>query len=152
MLRSAMLAGAMLTILVLPVPTVRANAADAPAATQGQGISLDLGRRDFDTYCASCHGVSGKGDGTIAEFLTITAPDLTQLSRMSAGKFPRDRLREVIDGRAEVRIHGPRDMPVWGDWFDVEARDPDTDSETRAIIVRDRIESLLNYIETLQGN
>ena len=45
---------------------------------------------------------------------------------------------------------GLRDMPVWGDWFDAEAVGPDTDAATREEIVRMRIKSLANYIETLQ--
>lgn len=127
-----------------------ANAATTSGAGQSEGISVDLGRRDFRTYCAACHGVSGRGDGTIAEFLTINAADLTRLSKLNAGIFPRERVRDVIDGRADVKVHGARDMPVWGDWFSEEATAPGTDGETREIIVRDRIESLINYIETLQ--
>lgn len=129
----------------------RANTGGQPASPGG-GLSTDLGRRDFARYCAACHGISGTGNGAIAEFLTIPATDLTQLSRLNAGKFPRQRLREVIDSRVQVRVHGERDMPVWGDWFDREAMEPDTDHDTREMIVRDRIESLLDYIETLQGN
>jgi hypothetical protein len=57
---------------------------------------------------------------------------------------------QVIDGRAEVKVHGGRDMPVWGDWFDEEAVGPETDAEAREVIVRERINALVNYIETLQ--
>mgnify|MGYP003382136962 CR=1 FL=1 len=116
------------------------------------GISLELGKADFRTYCAACHGVDGNGDGTIAEFLTIAAPDLTQLKKRNAGLFPRERVMEVIDGRAEVKVHGDRDMPVWGDWFNYEAVSPETDRDARALIVRARIESLVNFIESIQGN
>ena len=77
--------------------------------------SQNHGQEDFLAYCAACHGVEGKGDGTIAEFLTISATDLTQLSKKNAGVFPRERAANVIDGREEVKVHGPRDMPVWGD-------------------------------------
>ncbi|MCX7344155.1 MAG: c-type cytochrome [Alphaproteobacteria bacterium] len=104
----------------------------------------------FRTYCAACHGVSGNGDGTVAEFLTIAAPDLTTLTKRNAGTFPRQRLSEVIDGRAEVKVHGPRDMPVWGEWFDYEAMSPDTDRDAREIIVRLRIEALISYVESIQ--
>ena len=56
----------------------------------------------------------------------------------------------MIDGRAEVRVHGLRDMPVWGDWFNAEAVSPDMTPEAREEVVRMRIDSLVNYIETLQ--
>ncbi len=37
-----------------------------------EGVSLELGERDFINYCAACHGVGAKGDGTIGEFLTLS--------------------------------------------------------------------------------
>lgn len=116
-----------------------------------EGISLDLGKRDFRTYCASCHGAEGMGDGTLGEFLTLAVPDLTKLSKLNAGKFPEERVTEVIDGRADVKVHGMRDMPVWGDWFDAEAVSQDTDREARELVVQDRVRSLVGYIKSIQA-
>jgi mono/diheme cytochrome c family protein len=127
-----------------------ASSTAEPNAKSASGITVDLGREDFRQYCAACHGVSGKGDGTIAEFMTIAAADLTKLTKLNSGTFPRERVTQVIDGRAEVKVHGGRDMPVWGDWFDEEAVGPETDAEAREVIVRERINALVNYIETLQ--
>jgi mono/diheme cytochrome c family protein len=127
-----------------------ASSTAEPNAKSASGITVDLGREDFRQYCAACHGVSGKGDGTIAEFMTIAATDLTKLTKLNSGTFPRERVTQVIDGRAEVKVHGSRDMPVWGDWFDEEAISPETDAEAREVIVRERINALVNYIETLQ--
>lgn len=112
--------------------------------------SQNYGREDFLSYCAACHGVDGKGDGTVAEFLTITATDLTQLSRKNAGLFPRERATKVIDGRAEVKVHGPRDMPVWGDWFEFEAGSSIAGKGAEEKIVQARINALVDYIETIQ--
>ena len=72
------------------------------------------------------------------------------LSKLNTGQFPRERVTGVIDGRTDVKVHGMRDMPVWGDWFNVEAVSEDTDRETRELIVKDRIESLVSYIESVQ--
>jgi mono/diheme cytochrome c family protein len=115
-----------------------------------EGISLELGKRDFRNYCSACHGLEGKGDGTLGEFLTLSVSDLTKLSKLNAGQFPEERVTEVIDGRAEVKVHGMRDMPVWGDWFNSEAVSQDTDRETRELVVQDRIRSLVSYIESIQ--
>ena len=133
--------GFLTVAIVAAVPDAQSNAT-VPA--------VDLGRADFRTYCAACHGVSGIGDGTVGEFMNITPADLTRLSWKNAGLFPRQRLIDVIDGRAEVRVHGLRDMPVWGDWFNAEAVSPDMTPEAREEVVRMRIDSLVNYIETLQ--
>ncbi len=110
----------------------------------------ELGRTDFVTYCAACHGVEGRGDGTIAEFLTITATDLTQLSKKNAGVFPRERATNVIDGRAEVKVHGSRDMPVWGDWFEFEEGSSVAGKGAEEKVVQARINALVDYIETIQ--
>lgn len=112
-------------------------------------IPADLGRGDFMTYCSACHGVSGIGDGTVAEFLTLTAANLTQMSLKNGGIFPRQRAIEVIDGRAQVSVHGERDMPVWGDWFKFEADANGGDAKAEKI-VRERIDALVTYLESIQ--
>lgn len=127
---------------------VAAGATGAPLLSEG--ISLELGHRDYMNYCAACHGPDGKGDGTLGEFLTLAVPDLTKLSKLNAGKFPQERVEQVIDGRAEVKVHGMRDMPVWGDWFNREAASIDTGKAARELIVSDRIASLMTYLKSIQ--
>lgn len=137
----ALLAGLSYTLVV----SEEAAGGNLPA-----DASQNYGREDFLSYCAACHGVEGKGDGTIAEFLTITATDLTQLSKANAGLFPRERAINVIDGRAEVKVHGPRDMPVWGDWFEFEAGSSIAGKGAEEKVVQERINALVDYIETIQ--
>jgi mono/diheme cytochrome c family protein len=122
----------------------------AQPAQEGN-LNLSLGERDFRTYCAPCHGLEGKGDGVVAEFLAIEPANLTLLKRNNAGKFPRDRVAETIDGRREVRVHGARDMPVWGDWFKAEANNPGLKDASREAAVQSRIDNLLLYLESIQG-
>ncbi len=73
--------------------------AAAEEAPSNQAIS---GERDFNLYCASCHGESGKGDGPKAAGLEIRTPDLTTLTARY-GTFPAERLRRMIDGREDVK-------------------------------------------------
>jgi len=136
----------------LLIAGAQAVAASGTAGTPlvSEGISRELGGRDFRNYCSACHGIEGKGDGTLGEFLTLAVPDLTKLSKLNSGQFPEERVTGVIDGRADVKVHGMRDMPVWGDWFDSEAISQDTDREARELIVKDRIQSLVGYIESIQ--
>jgi mono/diheme cytochrome c family protein len=141
--------------LIVGGALLAAAEAVAAAGTTGgglvsEGISLELGRRDFRNYCSACHGIEGTGDGTLGEFLTLAVPDLTKLSKLNAGQFPEERVTAVIDGRDEVKVHGLRDMPVWGDWFNAEAVSQDADRETRELIVNDRIRSLVGYIKSIQ--
>jgi len=135
------LLGAVALLMLAGLPVARADSAES--------VPVELGRGDFMNYCAACHGVGGKGDGTVAEFLTINAADLTRMSSRNGGIFPRQRAIEVIDGRAQVSVHGERDMPVWGDWFKFEADTGGADAKTEKI-VRERITALVDYLETLQ--
>jgi mono/diheme cytochrome c family protein len=68
--------------------------------------------------------------------------DLTTLAQRNDGSFPRDRVRDLVNGSGrQLAAHGTTDMPVWGPIFralEAEAR------------VRERIENLLTYLESTQ--
>jgi mono/diheme cytochrome c family protein len=98
----------------------------------------------FRTFCASCHGESGKGDGPIAPALRVATPDLTLLTARANGTFPRRAVYEAIDGRKVPGIHGPSGMPIWGDAL------RQTQGQDEAI-VRRRIDALVLHIESLQA-
>ena len=85
-----------------------------PLAASAQG-EVRYGRGLYNVYCASCHGADARGNGWLAQYLTRRPPPLTLLAKDFGGSFPRELVREVIDGRREVVLHGPREMPVWGD-------------------------------------
>jgi mono/diheme cytochrome c family protein len=114
----------------------------------------NLGKREYLRSCASCHGVSGKGDGPVAKSLSPPPADLTKLAEANHGVFPISRVYEIIDGRIERLVHGSRDMPVWGERYmeGMISRDsPDFQSKELAeAIMRARILALVEYISTLQ--
>lgn len=113
----------------------------------------DRGRVEYLANCAVCHGSDGMGNGPYAELLKVGIPDLTTLAQQNDGTFPFDRVRRVIDGRADVAAHGPREMPVWGYEYATEAggfpRDY-YDEEQAETIVRGRILSLIDYLQGIQ--
>lgn len=63
-------------------------------ATAGAQADLYSGSSDFRVYCGSCHGVSGKGDGSIAKSLKKPPPDLTQLKVRSRARRENEPDRE----------------------------------------------------------
>jgi mono/diheme cytochrome c family protein len=83
--------------------------------------TADVGRVFFQQYCASCHGSEGKGNGPVAETLKTPPPDLTMIAKRRGGRFPETEIAEMIDGRRNVRAHGSREMPVWGEQFVADA-------------------------------
>lgn len=111
------------------------------AATEG---AQQQARHDYQKYCASCHGAEGRGDGPVAQAMKAMPADLTLLSMNNDGKYPADKVREIIDGRADVKAHGPRAMPVWGNEFYVSAEGV---GQRQA---HDRIEGLTDYVGRMQ--
>jgi mono/diheme cytochrome c family protein len=104
------------------------------------------GRAEYLQYCASCHGVEGKGNGPLAEDLRVTPADLTHIARRH-GVFPEPVVSEIIDGRRRMRAHGPGNMPVWGRRFDQEIQyGPAGD-----IAVRGRVALLVEYLRSIQA-
>lgn len=131
----------------------------AASATFAAGSALadstsDFGKREFDSNCASCHGVTGKGNGPMKANLTVAPADLTTIAKRNNGVLPVGRLTAVIDGRMEVNSHGPRAMPVWGqDYAEQAGADWQTHMDVPFnpnIFVRSRIMALIDYIARLQ--
>ena len=123
-----------------------------------------VGRQLYEAHCGSCHGSRAGGDGWLSRFLTRTPPGLNSLSKHYGGKFPAEIVRSVIDGRRQVAMHGPRDMPVWGDVFSVDysrstARPPNEVSpqpphfpppQAAEVQVQQNIQALVDYLEQIQ--
>ncbi|MFA9474015.1 MAG: cytochrome c [Filomicrobium sp.] len=114
-----------------------------------------LGEFEYRNSCVQCHGTSGEGDGPVAQFLTKPASDLTVLQKNNGGIFPVGRVYAIIEGTEDVLVHGPREMPVWGDRFRARPlRDEDagfsSDEDTREY-AKARILALIEYLSTMQS-
>ena len=93
-------------------------AAAVPSGAGTEDGSAVLGKVTYRAYCGSCHGDTGKGDGTLAASLPGPRPtDLTQLAKANGGTFPADAVREAIDGRTPREGHPRGEMPEWGEVF-----------------------------------
>lgn len=114
--------------------------------------NADIGKDEYVNCCASCHGISGKGDGPVAAGLKRVPADLTKLSERNNGVFPVSRIYEVIDGRFAVATHGNREMPIWGEIYKPRW-DTAHDFAPWVLesLVRLRILALVEYISTLQA-
>lgn len=109
------------------------------------------GAQEFVQACASCHGITGQGDGAVAEYMTVTVPDLTQISARNDGVFPMLEVIHIIDGRTGMRGHGTN-MPVWGNRFEDETTlfAGDYRPELAELLVRGRILALAEHLEAIQ--
>lgn len=120
-------------IIVLLAPSVTAQPGDPLELAEGEALYL--------RHCAACHGRDGTGGGPVSPWLIRKPADLTTIAALNEGVFPKERVWQVIDGRADVAAHGLRDMPVWGERFGRQ-NNPEAG--------RDEIDALVDYITTLQ--
>jgi mono/diheme cytochrome c family protein len=97
----------------------------------------------FRAYCASCHGLSGKGDGPAAPALKAKVPDLTLLAMRHGGYFPSAFVKDLIAGDSFVASHGSREMPIWGPIFHRVEEDVDFGNV--------RLENLVKYLQSIQS-
>jgi mono/diheme cytochrome c family protein len=112
--------------------------------TPAHPTSAASGMQMFKSYCASCHGESGKGNGPAAAALKSQPADLTVLGKKNGGKFPAERVASILRGQGTVTAHGNNDMPVWGPvlWRMSQGHESE---------VEQRIANLTHYIESLQS-
>ena len=113
------------------------STADEPGAARTEGPML------YKQYCATCHGLSAKGDGPTAPSLKKPPSDLT-LVQQTGKPFPADHIIHQITGEAEMTsAHGSREMPVWGRAFRYTKGTPPPDLA---------INRLVEYLKTIQVN
>jgi mono/diheme cytochrome c family protein len=105
------------------------------------------GELEYQRNCAVCHGVEGRGDGIMGKYLTVRPANLRQLAKNNGGKFPFWEVYQKIEGQTEVRAHGTREMPIWGDRFRAEAG---SDGKAAITQAAGRILSLTFYLEHIQ--
>jgi len=102
------------------------------------------GREMYMSYCSSCHGVAGKGNGPAAAALKTRPMDLTALSKNNGGKFPSTHVVSVLQFGAASSSHGSAEMPVWGPLFGkMNVSNPQEETF--------RIGNLNRYLETIQA-
>ena len=100
------------------------------------------GDQMYQSYCASCHGETGKGNGPAAPAMKVAVADLTTIAKRNGGKFPDRQVMNTIKGDPDVLAHGSKDMPVWGPLLRANASSAGEEDL--------RIHNLVRYIEKLQ--
>jgi mono/diheme cytochrome c family protein len=109
-----------------------------------KNTSPTSGKEMYNTYCAVCHAVDGRGNGPAAEALKVPPTDLTMLSKNNSGKFPDMKVVAAIRGESNLPAHGKREMPIWGQLFFGLSHGHEGE-------VQQRTANLTKYIESLQA-
>ncbi len=138
------------TLLMIALASCGPAAPDRPAGPDAtvEAVEYDpieQGRIHYMRYCASCHGEDGRGGGPVAEALKDPPTDITRFRIEEDGTFRVDDLIEIIRGVKDVRAHGTREMPVWGNiWGDSELQSATPDQ------IETRINELVEYMRSIQ--
>ena len=101
------------------------------------------GAEMYKAYCATCHGIDGKGNGPAAEALKVPPTDLTMLSARNGGKYPALRVSAIVRGEEVLAAHGSKDMPIWGNLFWNISGGHESE-------VQQRVSNLNKHIESMQ--
>jgi mono/diheme cytochrome c family protein len=129
-------------------------------AGAAQAQDADIGKSEFVSSCASCHGIDARGKGPVSGQLKVSPADLTLLARNNGGTFPTSAVYETIDGSKAVAAHGTREMPIWGERFNPVVSlphyvDPSYwekagPKQSPEVVVRTRILAVIDYLNRIQ--
>jgi mono/diheme cytochrome c family protein len=129
-------------------------------AAAAQAEDFDIGKSEFQSSCASCHGTDGKGKGPVSEQLKVPPSDLTMLAKNNNGVFPTNAVYETIYGSKTILAHGTREMPIWGERFNPIISLPHNvdpfywkmagPEQSPEVVVRKRILAVIDYLGRIQ--
>jgi mono/diheme cytochrome c family protein len=129
-------------------------------AGAAQAEDVDVGKSEFQSSCASCHGMDGKGNGPVSSQLKVPPSDLTILAKNNNGVFPVNAAYETIDGSKAIPAHGTREMPIWGERFNPIVNLPHYvdpfywkmagPQQSPEVVVRTRILAVIDYLNRIQ--
>ena len=108
-----------------------------------QNVTPSSGVEMYKSYCAACHGLTGKGNGPAAPAFKTAPTDLTLLAKRNNGQFPEMHVAEVLKGGTSWQAHGSAEMPVWGPLFSAVSANQS--------IVELRVRNLAQYVQSLQA-
>ena len=138
LLRSGAHHSAVATVAIVSSLAIMLFAGVRPAKAQSA-------KQDYDEHCATCHGLTGKGNG--GSLVPTKMPDITQLAKKNGGGFPFEQVVETIDGRRNIPSHERIHMTFWGVTMQTPGAEFSPQSDAA---VKKRIEALARYIETMQ--
>jgi len=125
-----------------PLAALVLVAAPAPAQDRFSGEFT------YFSFCSGCHGAEGEGDGPTAQVLTVTPPDLRQLSAAAGGTFPAVRVIARIEGTDPLASHGGP-MPLYGGIFE-GAENAMAETEGGMVETTTVVLDLLAFLESIQ--
>ncbi len=112
------------TLLLCGAPLVSAQATGEaepdPTSQETWSAGTASGHGNYDSYCVTCHGAEGKGDGVLAESLDVKPRDLSDPA-FTSSKTDEHLFKTIKQGGATVGL--TENMPPFsGQLSDEEIR------------------------------
>ena len=126
----------LLTGLLHGQPHIKKTPIEATRANDGAEM--------YRAYCASCHGMDGKGSGPATAALNGPLPDLTKLAQANEGAFPSASVLMTLGRVRGYGAHGSEEMPIWGDVF------RSSSGGTDEMGVQMRLYNLTRFLDSIQ--
>ncbi len=104
-------------------------------------MEVAQGRAVYLSYCATCHGEQGRGDGPLGASLILPPSDLTRIAERRGGSFRPGEVAAHVDGRFENHAHGTASEPIWGRRLVSSPANPSPE-----------VDVLIAYLESIQAN
>ncbi len=139
----------LIAVLLAAVAAPLAIASPQNEETASQTVKVFKGKVTYRIYCSNCHGEAGRGDGNLAELLSVRPADLTAIARNNNGDFPTELITQLVDGRETVKGHGLKEMPVWGDAFQ-KSLQPTWTEESDDDRARRKIVEVVAFVKSIQ--
>ena len=134
--------------IVIGLLACAASVAVSGIARADDNMQLDVGKKQYMKYCATCHGPSGTGtDGAASRLFTKPPTNLTLLAKNNGGKFPMMEVIGIVRGDQPIAAHGTREMPVWGQ---IIGGDPTEEGMYKKDAAEAQILTIGTYLESIQ--
>jgi mono/diheme cytochrome c family protein len=126
---------------------------------ESQAQEFDAGKFEFQSSCATCHSIDGKGNGPFSQHLKAAPADLTVLAKNNGGVFPLSDVYDAIYGIKTIVAHGSRDMPIWGLRYELDSIKSFYPKPSNRVLnfsydpealVRTRLLAVIDYLNRIQ--
>ena len=108
-----------------------------------RSVTASRERRFFTTTAPRVMELMDEGMEPASVALKHSVPDLTLISQRSGGKFPYQRVKEIIEGKEPgLLAHGDREMPIWGPIF----HEVESDQDWGEV----RLDAITKHMEAIQ--
>jgi mono/diheme cytochrome c family protein len=133
------------SVVVVGGALIWVSAQSVGAQEMGAGGRMISGKGQYQTHCAQCHGMEGKGDGPVAAALKTQPADLTMLAKNNGGVYPEEKVVDSIKANSPIQAHAALAVQMR------QSSESGTGATFTGQQIQKKIKLVADYIKTLQA-